>query len=86
MSVYRQENGVHRLIVMDELQYIEAKELPEGSPERLLREEWLNTQKYQECLESMIRQNLPQWLWIHRRWKASRSPLNLATAHREQNI
>jgi Kdo2-lipid IVA lauroyltransferase/acyltransferase len=86
MAVYRQENGAHRLIVMDELQYIEAKELPEGSPERLLREEWLNTQKYQECLEFMIRQNLSQWLWIHRRWKANRSPLNLATAHLEQNI
>lgn len=86
MSVYRQENGVHRLIVMDELQYIEAKELPEGSPERLLREEWLNTQKYQECLESMIRQNLSQWLWIHRRWKANRTPLDYKSAHLQQNI
>jgi hypothetical protein len=86
MHVYRQANGIHRLAVMDELTYIEAPDLPEGSPERRLREEWLNTQKYQECLEHMIRQNLPQWLWIHRRWKANRTPLNFATAHHEQTL
>lgn len=86
MHVSRQEDGRHRLHVMDELKYIEAPELPAGSPERLLREEWLNTQKYQECLEAMIRQNLPQWLWIHRRWKANQTPLNHKTAHLEQNV
>lgn len=86
MYVYRQENGIHRLKFMEPLEYIEAPELPTGSPERLLREEWLNTQKYQECLEYMIRQNLPQWLWIHRRWKANRTPLRFDTAHLEQNL
>ncbi len=86
IHVYRLENGTHRMNFMEPLEYIEAPELPAGSQERLLREEWLNTQKYQECLEAMIRQNLPQWLWIHRRWKANRTPLHFETAELEQNL
>lgn len=85
MCIYRQLDGTHRLHVMDEVEYIEAKNLPEGSPERILREEWLNTQKYQMVLEQMIRQQLDQWLWIHRRWKADQTPLNPSTAHLDQN-
>lgn len=86
MCIFRQPDGTHRLHVMDELTFIEAPELPAGSPERLLREEWLNTQKYQEVIEQMIRQQPEQWLWIHRRWKANNTPLNFSTAHLEQNV
>lgn len=83
--IYRQPNGVHRMRILDVVKYIEVPELPEGSRERLLREEWLNTQQYQEVMEKIIRSHLDQWLWIHRRWKADRTPLSLATAHLEEN-
>ncbi|MBY0385208.1 lysophospholipid acyltransferase family protein [bacterium] len=86
ICIYRQPDGTHRLHIMDELTPIEAPELPAGSPERFLREEWLNTQKYQEVIEQMIRQHPEQWLWIHRRWKANKTPLNFSTAHLEQNV
>lgn len=86
ICIYRQPDGTHRMQVWDEVPYIEAPELAEGSPERLLREEWLNTQKYQHIIEQMIRQHPEQWLWIHRRWKANKTPLNHATAHLEQNV
>jgi Kdo2-lipid IVA lauroyltransferase/acyltransferase len=78
---YRQPSGKHRLRILDEIHYIEAPEYAEGSEERILREEWLNTQRYQEAMEQMIREHLDQWLWIHRRWKADRTPIDFATAH-----
>lgn len=81
----RQANGTHTIDLLDELPYLTAPELPEGSEERELREEWLNTQQYQTAVEQLVRRHPEQWLWIHRRWKTSRVPLNFATAHREQS-
>ncbi len=85
MCIFRQPDGTHRLFMQDEVPYVHASELPQGSPERILREEWLNTQMYQKVIEQMIRENLDQWLWIHRRWKADKTPLNEATAHLENS-
>jgi KDO2-lipid IV(A) lauroyltransferase len=79
----RLPDGKHEMRMHDPLPYLEASELPRGSPERLAREEWLNTQQYQAAIEAMVREKPEQWLWIHRRWKTSREPLNEATAHLE---
>lgn len=76
-------NGKNRVEILPELSYLTAPELPENSPERLAREEWLNTQQYQHAIEQLVRRRPDQWLWIHRRWKTDRTPLNVATAHLE---
>jgi KDO2-lipid IV(A) lauroyltransferase len=85
MSVcaFRRPDGTHELYLGPELPYLQDESLPEGSEERRLREEWLNTQQYQDAVEKIVRMHPDQWLWIHRRWKASRAPLDPATAHRE---
>jgi Kdo2-lipid IVA lauroyltransferase/acyltransferase len=83
ICAYRQPDGTHRVRVFPELPYLVAEELLEGSEERLLREEWLNTQQYQTAVENLVRAHPEQWLWIHRRWKASREPLSFETAHLE---
>jgi KDO2-lipid IV(A) lauroyltransferase len=80
---YRTGNGDQVLKVFPELHYISAEEYPENSPERILREEFLNTQQYQTAIETMIRERPEEWLWIHRRWKADRTPLVFETAHLE---
>jgi KDO2-lipid IV(A) lauroyltransferase len=36
--------------------------IPHGAPEQM-------TQALNDSLEQLVRQNLGQWLWIHRRWK-----------------
>lgn len=76
-------DGRNRVHFLPELIYLTAPELPEGSRERLAREEWLNTQQYQSAMDTLVRQFPEQWLWIHRRWKTSRTPLDPATAHLE---
>lgn len=82
---YRQKDGRHRLFLMPELSYLTAPELAEGSPERTLREEWLNTQQYQTAIETMVRKQPEQWMWIHRRWKTSRIPFDPTTVHLENS-
>lgn len=79
----RLPDGTNKLRLLPELGYLEATALPAGSPERAAREEWLNTQQYQQSIETLVRENLDQWLWIHRRWKTSREPLVFETAHLE---
>ncbi|MGZ3696429.1 MAG: lysophospholipid acyltransferase family protein [Bdellovibrionota bacterium] len=79
----RQPDGRNRIKFLPELPYLTAPELSENSPERMAREEWLNTQQYQSAIEKMVRENPAQWLWIHRRWKADRRPLVPELAHRE---
>ena len=37
-----------------------------GDSERDIRE---NTQKFAECIETIIRQHPEQWVWVHARWK-----------------
>lgn len=71
----RRADGRHQLHLLPALPYLKAENLPEGSEERALREEWLNAQQYQHAVEQMVRAHPEQWLWIHRRWKASRVPL-----------
>jgi len=80
---FRLPDGTHEAHVFEPLPYLEAPELPAGSPERIAREEWLNTQNYQAAIEKMVRLHPEQWLWIHRRWKTSRVPLVAETAHLE---
>ena len=36
--------------------------IPDGTPEAM-------TQALNDSLESIVRRNLDQWFWIHRRWK-----------------
>ncbi len=80
---FRLPCGNHEMRMFDPLPYLEATELPSGSPEREAREEWLNTQQYQAAIERMVRGHPEQWMWIHRRWKTSRVPLVPASAHLE---
>ena len=39
--------------------------IPRGTPEAM-------TQALNDSLEALVRQNLDQWFWIHRRWKGMR--------------
>jgi Kdo2-lipid IVA lauroyltransferase/acyltransferase len=41
--------------------------IPPGSPQAM-------TQALNDSLEALVRRNLDQWFWIHRRWKARRKP------------
>jgi KDO2-lipid IV(A) lauroyltransferase len=52
----RLENGLDFRIVVE-------SPIPRGTPEAM-------TQALNDSLEALVRQNLDQWLWIHRRWKA----------------
>jgi KDO2-lipid IV(A) lauroyltransferase len=75
VTAVREDNGRHFLRLLDELPYLRAADLPDNSPERRAREEWLNTQQYQNAIEQLVRAKPEQWLWIHRRWKADRTAL-----------
>ena len=74
ICAYRLASGKLRVTVFEPLPYLEAPEF--SSPEeRQAREDWLNAQQYQNAMEQMIRLHPDQWMWIHRRWKANRTPL-----------
>jgi KDO2-lipid IV(A) lauroyltransferase len=83
---FRESDGRHRVHLLPEINYIHCEELPAGSEERALREEWVNSQRYQHALEELVRIHPEQWLWIHRRWKASREPLASGSEHRENQL
>jgi KDO2-lipid IV(A) lauroyltransferase len=51
----RQRDGLSFQII------VEAP-IPHGTPESM-------TQALNDSLESIVRQNIDQWFWIHRRWK-----------------
>ncbi len=86
VCAYRLPDGTHRVHVLRELPYLKADNPAESEEQKVLREEWLNTQQYQTAVEELVRRHPEQWLWIHRRWKAPRDPLLFATAHRENQI
>lgn len=82
ICAFRQADGKHRIKLLEALPYITAPEFPENSPEREAREEYLNIQQYQAAMEKLIRMHPEQWLWIHRRWKVDRTPLEPSTAYK----
>lgn len=86
ICAFRKENGEQEVRMLDFLPYIKAEDHITDPKERELREEWLNAQQYQTAVEKLIRHKPEQWLWIHRRWKADRKPLNVSTAHKEQTV
>lgn len=55
----RQNDGLHFRIELEE-------PVPVGSAEEM-------TQALNDSLEKRVRENMDQWLWIHRRWKAADS-------------
>lgn len=72
MCLFRRADGTHELYIAEPLKYIEGTQFPENSPERLEYEIQVNSQNYQDAVEAMVRKNLDQWLWIHRRWKLAK--------------
>lgn len=42
-----------------------AEPIPHGDPEIMM-------QRYNDIVEALVRENLGQWFWIHRRWRLSR--------------
>jgi KDO2-lipid IV(A) lauroyltransferase len=70
LDCWRDEHGHHHLEVGP------AIPLAEGGTEEesILR----TTQRYNDVIEGFVRRHPEQWIWIHRRWKAHRSPAPLA--------
>ncbi|MFA6033547.1 MAG: lysophospholipid acyltransferase family protein [Myxococcota bacterium] len=52
----------HRLIVLDPVPFERCGDAA--------REIAINTQRYNDILEAVIRQYPEQWMWLHKRWKA----------------
>lgn len=61
VNTWRDENNIHRAEMGEPLPFIQKE-----TEEETIR---VNTQMYNDVLESYIRQRPEQWLWIHRRWK-----------------
>jgi len=58
---WRDEKNIHHVEVEEPIPFIQKE-----NEEETIRE---NTQRYNDVLESYVRQHPEQWLWIHRRWK-----------------
>lgn len=58
---YRDMDGTHVMKFLPPLEWIE-----DADPDK---EILLNTRRYNETLEKIIREHPEQWLWVHRRWK-----------------
>ncbi|MDJ0639637.1 MAG: lysophospholipid acyltransferase family protein [Paracoccaceae bacterium] len=41
-----------------------AEQIPHGAPEDMM-------QRYNDVVEAIVRENVDQWFWIHRRWKGA---------------
>ena len=58
---YRKSFGEHVIQILDPVPWIET-----ANPDEAIL---VNTQKYCDVVEGMIRQHPEQWMWVHRRWK-----------------
>ena len=76
MCAVRADDGYHDIVLLPELPYIHVTDSTLSAEARWEKEEWLNTQNYQHAIEKLIMHAPEQWLWIHRRWKAKRDPLD----------
>ena len=59
----RQPNGSHRIVVGPEVEVVRT-----GDYRNDVR---VNTQRFVEVVEGFVREHPEQWLWIHRRFRAS---------------
>lgn len=62
VSMYRKANGHYVLRAHPPMTLARSGDLR--------RDIEVNTQRFQDELEAMIRENPDEWLWFHRRWKA----------------
>lgn len=85
MCAFRNSDGTHFVKMLDELPYLQAEDSIVDPEERILREEWLNTQQYQNAIEQLVRFRPEQWLWMHRRWKTNPQRLQFEKAHLQQD-
>jgi KDO2-lipid IV(A) lauroyltransferase len=61
LYVYRDENGVHNIVVGEEIP-LEEQESRQKTIAHM-------TEKYNRELEEIIRRHPDHWMWLHRRWK-----------------
>ncbi|QYX57914.1 lysophospholipid acyltransferase family protein [Roseovarius sp. SCSIO 43702] len=66
----RADNGIDFDVIVEE-------PIAPGDPKVMLQE-------FNDRLEARVRQNMDQWLWIHRRWKDGEGPLADARLAREE--
>ena len=76
-STFYDSQGSLFFEIIDEYQYQRPKRYPKGSKEAELEETYLNTQAITHLIEKLIRKHPEQWLWMHRRWKADRTPIKI---------
>jgi len=71
-SSIRHGDGTHEIFVSQEIEFIEGTSSKKKEEEIII-----NTQKQNDELEKWFRKKPSQWLWIHRRWKATFDSLDL---------